>query len=293
MGDGMARAGAARRGKAAAGGERPSRRSRNSALGAGTTLSLAAHLVVVGVVALSTPKPLALSSARSMDNPDSQPLNVDFLALDPHAEIPPESADDPPPLPLPSSWPSAAIAARTVEKTAARLKAPRLRARANLPTPRPAPTNVADTAAGSLPMTSVDADLEVASGSQPTTDAPQPDMTDTPTVSAASAPEPAAAVAAPSHVDPYIARSLRLYDVFPRIPEPLRTTQGEHAMTVDVCVSERGQVSQVNITPGNVDLLVRALREAVQTWRYRPLMVAGTARPFCHVMRVVYRVGSA
>ena len=215
-----------------------------------------------------------------MDNPDSQPLNVDFLALDPEAEIPPESADDPPP--LPSAVPPTATAAMSVDKTA-RVRAPRVRARANLAAPRPAPADVSETAAGSIPMTPAHAELEVASD----------DMTDTPSVSAASAPVAAAEVAAPPHVDPYIARSLRLYDVFPRIPEPLRTTRGEHAMTVDVCVSERGQVSQVNITPGNVDLLVRALREAVQTWRYRPLMVAGTARPFCHVMRVVYRVGSA
>ena len=96
----------------------------------------------------------------------------------------------------------------------------------------------------------------------------------------------------PAHVASWVAAALRLYDHFPRIPEPLRGTPGEYAMMVDVCVSERGQVSQVNISPTGSELLVRTLREAVHTWRYRPLVIAGTPRPFCHVVRVIYRAGS-
>jgi hypothetical protein len=106
---------------------------------------------------------------------------------------------------------------------------------------------------------------------------------------ATSAPE---APIGPPHVAASVAAALRLYDHFPRIPEPLRGRTGEHAMTVDVCVSERGHVSQVNISPTGLELLERTLREAVQTWRYRPLMVGGAPRPFCHMLRVVYRNGS-
>jgi TonB family protein len=104
-----------------------------------------------------------------------------------------------------------------------------------------------------------------------------------------AAPEPPTG---PTHVASSVAAALRLYDHFPRIPEPLRGRTAEHAMTVDVCVSERGQVSQVSISPTGVEILERTLREAVQTWRYRPLMVRGAPRPFCHMLRVVYRTGS-
>jgi hypothetical protein len=83
-----------------------------------------------------------------------------------------------------------------------------------------------------------------------------------------------------------VARQLRVYDAFPSMPG--QPGAARYAALVTICVSERGQVTEANIDPGVPAPYARALREAILTWRYRPLAVAGMSRPFCHLLRVVY-----
>lgn len=90
---------------------------------------------------------------------------------------------------------------------------------------------------------------------------------------------------------PAAARALRVYDVFPSMPSPRRELASvEQARTVEVCVSDRGAVSDAVIDGRRQDAFDRTLRAAILTWRYRPLTVNGRATPFCHLMRVSYRV---
>jgi outer membrane biosynthesis protein TonB len=53
-----------------------------------------------------------------------------------------------------------------------------------------------------------------------------------------------------------------------------------------VCVSARGEVSDVAIKRGAAPELDRAVAMAMQSWRYRPRMVAGAPRPFCHLIKL-------
>jgi outer membrane biosynthesis protein TonB len=99
---------------------------------------------------------------------------------------------------------------------------------------------------------------------------------------------PPAQPARPVHIAPGLARSLRIYDTFPRMPELLRMQNRTEAVDVNICVSERGAVREVNLL-GASEALARSLREAIASWRYRPLHLAGTPTPFCHALRLSYR----
>jgi protein TonB len=90
---------------------------------------------------------------------------------------------------------------------------------------------------------------------------------------------------------PAAARALRVYDVFPTMPLARRgLASAERARTVEVCVSDRGAVSDAVIDGRSNDTFDRTLRAAILTWRYRPLTVNGRPTPFCHLMRVSYRL---
>ena len=55
----------------------------------------------------------------------------------------------------------------------------------------------------------------------------------------------------------------------------------------------KGKRSAKAMLEANADadpMLARTLREAVNTWRYRPLMLGEGPTPFCHEMGVSYRV---
>jgi periplasmic protein TonB len=100
----------------------------------------------------------------------------------------------------------------------------------------------------------------------------------------------AADPAPPPHVPPGVAKALRVYDTFPRLPEPMRAAGAAYVVMVDVCVSHQGDVSDVTIEQGAPAPLDRALRAAIRTWRYRPFLVAGTPTPFCHLVQIDYRM---
>jgi hypothetical protein len=114
---------------------------------------------------------------------------------------------------------------------------------------------------------------------------------ETPPPTAGSAPAPASGVrslGARPVLSPATARALRVYDVYPAPPEPLRAGV-VHVLLADICVSDRGLVSDVSMAPGGAAALESALRAAIRTWRYRPLLLDGVPTPFCHPMRFIYR----
>ena len=93
----------------------------------------------------------------------------------------------------------------------------------------------------------------------------------------------------PAHVSPGVAASLRVYDTFPRMPEPLRASPTPHLIVMNVCVSTEGRVDDVRFLPGANPMLERTLRSAVNTWRYRPLVREEGPTAFCHQMGITYR----
>jgi hypothetical protein len=109
-----------------------------------------------------------------------------------------------------------------------------------------------------------------------------------------SAPAPAPAARAPAFdkqvVPTSLAAGLRIYDYFPRLPRTLARHGHQYVVEVDICVSSQGKVDEVLVKQGGNPELNQVLREAILTWRYRPWRWGNMAMPFCHGLRVVYRV---
>jgi len=61
-------------------------------------------------------------------------------------------------------------------------------------------------------------------------------------------------------------------------------------LDVKVCVSTQGAVSDAVIVHGPTDPSSETLRAAILRWRYRPFAPDGTPTPFCHLMRISYRM---
>jgi hypothetical protein len=60
-------------------------------------------------------------------------------------------------------------------------------------------------------------------------------------------------------------------------------------MLFRVCVSTEGTVSNVVILKSASDEIDHMLTNAIlSSWRYRPRLVEGSPRPFCHPIRIVY-----
>ena len=88
-----------------------------------------------------------------------------------------------------------------------------------------------------------------------------------------------------------MAAGLRVYDNFPRMPDPLRSPGVQYVVLADVCVSERGVVDRVRVSaPAGAAALEHALTDAIRTWRYRPLMTSGGPSPFCHQVNMRYQL---
>jgi hypothetical protein len=95
----------------------------------------------------------------------------------------------------------------------------------------------------------------------------------------------------PLYLSPGVARGLRIYDSFPRMPEPLRGPGAQYMVLADVCVSDRGVVDRVRVSaPAGAAALEHALTDAIRTWRYRPLMTSGRPSPFCHQVNMRYQL---
>jgi hypothetical protein len=107
-----------------------------------------------------------------------------------------------------------------------------------------------------------------------------------PPAAPAPAAEPAAAPA--PTVEPEVARALRVYDSFPTLPD--RALRGRPDLDVQVCVSTQGSVSDAVVVRGPVDSATETVRTAILGWRYRPYTLHGAPAPFCHLMRISYRM---
>jgi hypothetical protein len=85
---------------------------------------------------------------------------------------------------------------------------------------------------------------------------------------------------------------LRTYETFPSLPDTAWSwSERRHVFSLRVCVTGRGQVGDVLVDPGPRRDLGAFLAAAVRTWRYRPWLIAGSPRPFCHPLRITYSRG--
>jgi outer membrane biosynthesis protein TonB len=92
----------------------------------------------------------------------------------------------------------------------------------------------------------------------------------------------------PYPVSPLQASYLRIYQSFPSVPTGLWFQQRLFSVELKICVATTGDVSGVSLlrsaAPSLDDLTVAAAR----TWRYKPLVIEGAARPFCHKIIIHY-----
>jgi hypothetical protein len=111
---------------------------------------------------------------------------------------------------------------------------------------------------------------------------------------AAAMPPPAVALsqaAEPRWLTAADARYLRIRDSFPGLPANLRSGPGPYVVLARICVGASGQVTSVGIEESADPALDAAIAGAVRDWLYRPLVVAGVPRSFCHLMRFNYTLG--
>jgi len=85
-----------------------------------------------------------------------------------------------------------------------------------------------------------------------------------------------------------LAKGLRIYERFPSLPSALSRPGRTYPISLRICVSAEGAVSNVQLVKGADRTLDAEVLAAVQTWRYRPLRISGVTRPFCHDVRITY-----
>lgn len=73
------------------------------------------------------------------------------------------------------------------------------------------------------------------------------------------------------------------------LPDALARTGQTFSATVNVCVSERGQVSKVSILRSAGPALDPQIPATLSHWKYRPLLEAGDPTPFCYVLNYEVR----
>jgi hypothetical protein len=79
----------------------------------------------------------------------------------------------------------------------------------------------------------------------------------------------------------------RTHDDMPGLPAWLAGHR-EYSMLFRICVSTEGTVSNVVVLKSANADADQVLCTAIEKWRYRPRIVDGVARPFCHPIRIVY-----
>jgi hypothetical protein len=79
----------------------------------------------------------------------------------------------------------------------------------------------------------------------------------------------------------------RTHDDMPGLPSWLAGHR-EYAMLFRICVSTEGTVSNVVVLKSANEEADQVLCNAIQKWRYRPRIIDGSPRPFCHPIRIVY-----
>jgi hypothetical protein len=104
-------------------------------------------------------------------------------------------------------------------------------------------------------------------------------------------------LAAPSPGRPYkasylsesVGKYFRTYEVYPSLIDSYwsgGTTT--YLLAVEICVSTDGEVSNVTFQQGANEDVDKLVATAIRSWRYRPRIVGGSPRPFCHPIRIEY-----
>lgn len=75
----------------------------------------------------------------------------------------------------------------------------------------------------------------------------------------------------------------------PEYPEDARSAGREGVVVLKVVVSERGQVTRVEVLKGE-EPFVGAAVDAVRSWRYEPARIEGEARAVFRIIRVPFRI---
>jgi hypothetical protein len=99
--------------------------------------------------------------------------------------------------------------------------------------------------------------------------------------------------AVPAHADLPCASlrestALRVRDHFPRLPAALWPDPRPYVVSVEICVSSEGAVTDAVLLSNQSDRLDAVVLDAVLTWRYRPRLTAGQPAPFCHDVVIQY-----
>jgi TonB family protein len=84
------------------------------------------------------------------------------------------------------------------------------------------------------------------------------------------------------------ATALRIRDYFPRLPAAKWPEFRAYIVRVGLCVSDGGKVTEAVLQSSASPALDPLVLAAVRSWRYRPRMVDGEARPFCHAVTIAY-----
>jgi TonB family protein len=84
------------------------------------------------------------------------------------------------------------------------------------------------------------------------------------------------------------ATALRTRDYFPRLPAALWPEARPYIVRVRLCVSEAGRVTDAALQSAASAVLDPQVLAAVKGWRYRPRLIGGEARPFCHTVTIAY-----
>jgi hypothetical protein len=103
---------------------------------------------------------------------------------------------------------------------------------------------------------------------------------------ASVSPVPPAAPPEPQAIPAHEATYLRTYETYPSLPRSLWVSGRVYSVLAQVCVSTDGRVSNVRIKSGAAPELDRAVTSTLSSWRYRPRVVEGTPRPFCHLLKL-------
>jgi TonB family protein len=143
-----------------------------------------------------------------------------------------------------------------------------------------------------LPLDSNPLD-EVAVDDPPVDDEPPAPSGSVPAGSGAgpSSSAPSATFASPQAPEPISisageAGYLRTYESYPSLPRSLWVWGRVYSIIAEVCVSAEGRVSNVSIKRSADPELDRVVAGTMRSWRYRPRLVAGVPRPFCHLMKL-------
>jgi TonB family protein len=100
----------------------------------------------------------------------------------------------------------------------------------------------------------------------------------------------AGAIAQPEQypVSPLQASYLRIYQTFPSVPTGLWFQRRLFSVELKICVATSGNVSDVSLLRSADRSLDDLTVAAARTWRYKPLVIEGAARPFCHKIIIHY-----